>query len=120
MTEWDDPNHQKEKLKVWKALVVWSDDETRLSDISRYFNMGNKKKAYQASRIRNIMASRDVWEFYGRPPKERENARDKNPKWEVSIVSSYSLGRSTQTLCFFIQFGSLDPNFVFGYAVCCS
>ena len=49
MTEWDDPNHQKEKLKVWKALVVWSDDETRLSDISRYFHMGNKKRAYQAS-----------------------------------------------------------------------
>ena len=33
MTEWDDPNHQKKKLKVWKALVVWSDDETKLSDI---------------------------------------------------------------------------------------
>ena len=88
MNEWDDPNHQKEKLKVWKALVVWSDDETRLSDISRYFNMGNKKRAYQASWIRNIMASRAVWEFYGRPPKERENAKDKNPKWEVSIVAA--------------------------------
>ena len=46
MIEWDDPNYQKEKLKVWKALVVWSNDETRLSDISRYFNMGNKKRAY--------------------------------------------------------------------------
>ena len=42
MTEWDDPNNQKEKLKVWKALVVWSDNETVLSDISRFFNMGNK------------------------------------------------------------------------------
>lgn len=86
MDEWDDPANQKEKLKVWKALVVWSDDEKRLSDISRYFNMGNKKMPYQASWIRNIMASRAVWEFYGRPPKERENAKDKNPKWEVSIV----------------------------------
>jgi hypothetical protein len=86
MTEWDDPNKQKEKLKVWKALVVWSDNETILSDISRFFNMGNKKRAYQASWIRNIMASREVWEFYGRPPKERENAKDKNPKWEVSMV----------------------------------
>jgi hypothetical protein len=86
MTDWEDPNGQREKLKVWKALVVWSDNETRLSDISRYFNMGNKKRAYQASWIRNIMASREVWEFYGRPPRERENAKDKNPKWEVSIV----------------------------------
>lgn len=85
MDEWTDPNNQKEKLKVWKALVVWSDNETILSDISRYFNMGNKKQPYQASWIRNIMASRSVWEFYGRPPKERENAKDKNPKWEVSM-----------------------------------
>ena len=92
MTEWDDPHNQKEKLKVWKALVVWSDNETVLTDISRFFNMGNKKRAYQASWIRNIMASREVWEFYGRPPRERENAKDKNPKWEVS------------------RFGSIDPN----------
>ena len=92
MTEWDDPHNQKEKLKVWKALVVWSDNETVLTDISRFFNMGNKKRAYQASWIRNIMASREVWEFYGRPPREKENAKDKNPKWEVS------------------RFGSIDPN----------
>ena len=92
MTEWDDPHNQKEKLKVWKALVVWSDNETVLTDISRFFNMGNKKRAYQAYWIRNIMASREVWEFYGRPPRERENAKDKNPKWEVSM------------------FGSIDPN----------
>lgn len=86
MTEWDDPNNEKEKLKIWKALVVWSDNETILSDISRYFNMGNKRRAYQASWTQNIIASRAVWEFYGRPPKERENAKDKNPKWEVSII----------------------------------
>jgi len=85
MHEWDDPYNQKEKLKTWRALVVWSDDDTKLSDISRYFNMGNKKRAYQASWARNIMASREVWEFYDRPPKERENARDKNPNWEVSL-----------------------------------
>lgn len=89
MDKWNDPNNQKEKLKVWKALVVWSDNDTLLSDISRFFNMGNKKKAYQASWIRNIMASRTVWEVYGRPPKERENAREKNPKWEVSIFISF-------------------------------
>ena len=68
MNDWTDPNNQKEKLKWWKALVVWSDDETRLSDISRYFNMGNKKRAYQAFWIRNIMASRAVWELYDKPP----------------------------------------------------
>ena len=79
-------------MKVWNAIVVWSDIQTVLTDISRFFNMGNKKRAYQTSWIGNIMASREVWEFYGKPPKERENAKDKNPKWEVSI------------------FGSIDPN----------
>jgi hypothetical protein len=78
--------YKKERVKVWSALVVWFDNDTLLSDISRYFNSINKIKTYQASLIRNIMASREVWEFYGRPPKERENAKDKNPKWEVSIV----------------------------------
>ena len=82
-TDWVDKNQLHKKLKVWNALVVWSDDETRLSEISRYFNKNNKQQAYQALWIRNIMASQDVWEFYSRPPKERENAKDKNPKWEV-------------------------------------
>ena len=108
------PQQTEGELKVWKALVVWSDNETILTDISRFFNMGNKKRAYQASWIRNIMASREVWEFYGRPPKERENAKDKNPKWEVRMFGSidpnycmlfflrqfYSLGRSTQTIIY--------------------
>ena len=107
MAEWDDPNRLKEKLQVWKALVVWLDDKTRLSDISCYFNMNNKKQVYQASWISNIMASQEVWDFYGRPPKETENVIDKNPKWEVSIVC--------QT-----EFGLIDPNFVFVYAICCS
>ena len=84
--EWDDTNHQINQLKVSKALVVWSDDKIRVSDISRYFNMGNKKQTYQASWIRNIMASQEVWKFYGMPPKDRENGKDKNPKWEVNMV----------------------------------
>ena len=94
MNEWLDPNNQKEKLKTWKALVVWSDDNTRLSDISRYFNMGNTTRAYQAPWARSIMTSRNVWEFYERPKRERENAKDKNPNWEVStcfIFFSFSL-----------------------------
>ena len=66
-------------MKVWKALVVWSSDKTRLSDISRYFNMGTKKRAYQTFWIKNIMVCREVWEFYGMPLKEQENAKTKIP-----------------------------------------
>lgn len=82
----DVPQKVKDRVKTWEALVVWSDNDGMLCDISRYFNSLNKIKAYQASWIQNIIASRDVWEHYGRPARERDNARDKNPKWEVSIV----------------------------------
>ena len=58
-------------MKVRKALVVWFDDKTKLSDISQYFKMENNKRAYQTFWIRNIMASREVWEFYGRLSTER-------------------------------------------------
>ena len=107
MVKWDDPNNQKEKLKTWKALVVWSEDDTKLVDISRFFNMGNKTKAYQASWARNIMASTRHLELLREAKSERENAKDKNPKWEVSITFIFesfsllycfhSLGRPTQT-----------------------
>lgn len=63
MDSWADPYGQNAKLKVWKAFVVWCDNMRRLSDISRCFNMGNKR-AHPASWIRNIMASREVWEFF--------------------------------------------------------
>ena len=66
--------------------MVGTDGKTTVNDISRYFNMENKKRAYQASWIRNIMASRGVWEVYGRPPQGAENAKDKNSKWEVTMV----------------------------------
>ena len=66
---------------------MWSDNYTKLSDISRYFNLGNKKKAYQTTWIQKIVTSWEVWEFYGKPLKEGEDAKYKNPKWAVSIVS---------------------------------
>lgn len=80
------PTIRKKKLKMWKALVVWSDNETRLNDISLYFNMESKKQAYQASWITNIMASQVVWEFYCKRSKVRVNVKDNNPKWEVNMV----------------------------------
>ena len=106
-----DPHNLKEKLKVWNVIVVWSDIEIVLTDISRFFNMRNKKRTYQASWIRNIMASREVWEFYGRPPKERENAKDKNPKWEVGMFGSIDPNSYILLLSLSSSwFGSIDPN----------
>lgn len=54
-------------------------NETKLNDLLRYFNMRNKMRAHHAFWNINIMASQEVWEFYGKPPKKRENAKDKNP-----------------------------------------
>ena len=61
-------------------------DDTRLSDISRYFKRENKTKAYQASWVRNCMVSRTVWEHFGKPAMEHENTKNKNLKWEVNMV----------------------------------
>ena len=82
MNDWVDPNNQKEKLKKWKALVVWSKDDTRLSDISGYFNMGNKKRTYQASWIRTSSIKR--W-----PRKGVERTQNCLPKTED--ISSFLL-----------------------------
>jgi hypothetical protein len=71
---------KKERLKVWKAYVVWLDNDITLGDISKYLNLGNKKRAYQTSWIRNIMAYQKVWEVYVKPTWEREDAKYKNPK----------------------------------------
>ena len=40
--DWVEKKNIRKSLKVWNALVVWSDNNTRLSDISRYFNKNNK------------------------------------------------------------------------------
>jgi hypothetical protein len=102
----------KEKVKIWNALIVWSDNETMLSDISRFFNSLNKITVYQASWIRNIIASKDVWEFYVRPPKEKDNAKDKNPRWEVSMVWTDQPKLLFFCMCSLdVQFGSIDPNY---------
>lgn len=45
--------------------------------------MSNKKSC---TKLLVLMASQEVWEFYRSPPRARENAKDKNPKWEVSNV----------------------------------
>ena len=79
---------KRNSKKKWKALVVWDSDDTRLSDISRYFNRGNKTKAYQASWVRNCMTSRAVWEHYGKPARERENAKDKTPSGQARWFGS--------------------------------
>lgn len=110
MTEWDNPNHQKKKLNVWKALVIRFDDESKLSDISRYFNTWNKKKAYRASQMRKIMASREVQEFYGGPPKKGDNTKDKNSKWEMSMVW---VDLPKLLSCFIVQVDRPKPLFCF-------
>lgn len=81
---WTD-TEMKKKLQHWRTFVVWSDDELELQAISSYFNNTNRIGPFTASWAANIRASRKVWIKYGKPPKERENAAVKNPKWEVSL-----------------------------------
>ena len=48
--------------------------------------MGNMKRVCQMSWIQNIMAFHEFWKFNERPPRDRENTEDKNPKREASKV----------------------------------
>lgn len=91
-----------------KNKLIWSNNMMRLNDISRYFNMGNKKQTYQASWICNIMAFWEVLELLNKPTKEKENDKEKNPKWKVSAVlvdrlkHGYLQAHDFPWICFFI------------------
>ena len=79
--EWKSP--LKETIRYWKAFVVYSTASNQLIVISAFMNQGNKERQFEASWAANIMAGRTFWVEHGRPPKERENAVIKNPKWQV-------------------------------------
>ena len=73
--------------------MVGTDGKTTVNDISRYFNMENKKRAYQASWIRNIMASRGVWEVYGRPPQGADF------RVHISVVGVFYISNFVHKVC---------------------
>lgn len=59
------------------------------------------------------MASREVREFYGKPPEENDNAKDKNPKWEMSLFGSIDLKSCIVLVSLLgLQFRSIDPKFL--------
>ena len=79
--EWKSP--LKETIRYWKAFVVYSKDSNQLIAISAFMNQGNKVRQFEASWAANIVAGRTLWMEHDCPPKERENAVVKNPKWQV-------------------------------------
>ena len=79
--EWRSP--LKEAIRYWKAFVVHSKDMNQLIAISAFMNQGNKVRQFEASWAANIVAGRTLWVEHECPPKERENAVIKNPKWQV-------------------------------------
>ena len=84
--KWQSP--LKEKIQFWKAFVVYSTDSNQLIAISAFMNQGNKVRQFEASWAANIVAGRTLWVEHGCPPKERENAVIKNPKWQVGYCAS--------------------------------
>lgn len=65
-----DPNYMhelKEDLQYYKAFVVWLEDWNGLRMISKFLNLGNKIKAFEASWATNIVEARDVWIAHGSP-----------------------------------------------------
>jgi hypothetical protein len=89
--EWKSP--WKEAIRYWKAFVVHSKDSNQLIAISAFMNQGNKVRQFEASWAANIVAGRTLWVEHDCPPKERENATIKNPKWQVSNYNSFTDAR---------------------------
>ena len=88
---WQNP--LKESIRYWKAFLVHSTDTNQLIAISAFLNQGNKVRQFEASWVANIVAGRKLWEEHGCPPKERENAVRKNPKWHAfssAIVTKFA------------------------------
>jgi hypothetical protein len=73
----------KPTIQAWKTLVVHSEDFNQLIAISVFLNQTNKVRAFEASWAANIVVGRTLWVEDDSPPKERNNAVIKNPKWQV-------------------------------------
>ena len=84
--EWKSP--LKEKIRFWKAFVVYSADSNQLIAISAFMNHGNKVRQFEASWATNIVAGRTLWVEHGCPPEgERERSR-REPKMAGKIHTS--------------------------------
>jgi hypothetical protein len=83
----------KPTIRYWKSLLVHSEDYNQLIAISVFLNQTNKIKAFEASWAANIEAGRTLWEEHGCPPKERDNAVVKNPKWQVIFPKQFTDAR---------------------------
>ena len=83
----------KPTIRYWKALLVYSKDSNQLIAISAFLNQTNKIKAFEASWAANIVAGRTLWEEHNCPPKERDNAVVKNPKWQVIFPNQFTDAR---------------------------
>ena len=64
---------------------MYSTDSNQLIAISAFMNQGNKVRQFEASWAANLIVGRNLWVEHDCPPKERENAVVKNPKWQVCI-----------------------------------
>ena len=57
--KWKNP--LKEKIRFWKAFVIYLTDSNQLIVISAFMNQGNKVRQFEASCVANIVAGRTLW-----------------------------------------------------------
>ena len=60
------------KLRVWRAFVVWTKDETLLRRISKFYNRCNHFDMFQPTWGTNVIGARHIWEKLGRPTHTKE------------------------------------------------
>lgn len=94
----------KDFFKTWNAFVVWSLDLNKLRTISAFYNRCNHFSIFSPTWATNILASRSLWLFYGRPSvplpqseigksaRHRALAAQNDARWKVLTIGSSGFG----------------------------
>lgn len=62
------PESIRKDFRTWNAFIVWTTDIDKLRKISAFYNRVNHFTQFKPTWATNILAARQVWEKYGRPP----------------------------------------------------
>jgi hypothetical protein len=69
------PKTIRKEFRTWQCFVVWTQDVDKLRKILAFYNRVNHLAPFKPTWATNILASRSVWEKYGRPQPKHSAAR---------------------------------------------
>ena len=61
------PEAIRKDFRTWNCFIVWTEDVDKLRKISAFYNKVNHLTPFKPTWATNILATRTVWEKYGKP-----------------------------------------------------